>query len=182
MRDTFTVMARTKKKSGGNPAKKAAAADDQFADSEDFPEANTIADLKEAKASGAPAKPKPTKKQPTLKDEWDFAAKLRFRWGTKGAKTLAFIVRAVLFVVTFFVIWLVALGIASSMVPNIVSMVSESSGLTLEDRLDLVLVGWVLPAMFLLGLLFVATCALFWWIWRVHLRLGNRFKAYVLGE
>lgn len=181
-------MARTKTKtrSASSPAKTTAPNADpavaEFAEAEDFPEAETIADLKKASATaGSGAAGKKKKSNQKKKDDWSVAERLRFKWGTGGVKTLSFLIRIVLFVMLVIVVWTAVLSIASALVPTVGQLVSDGTGVTFESRLDHIIMGLLMPTLFLNGLLFVLVCVLVKKLWIFHVRLGTKARNVLLG-
>lgn len=181
-------MARTKTKarsasSSVKTAERSELATADFAEAEDFPEAQTVAELKKAAAtSGKTSATKKTTKQKAKEpDAWSVAERLRFKWGMGGVKTLSFLIRLVLFAVLVIVVWTLALTIASGVVPTVAQLVSDGTGVTFESRLDQIVMGLLLPTLFLNGLLFVLVCVSVKKLWNLHIRLGNKARNVLLG-
>lgn len=162
--------------------------DAEFASAEEVPEAQTISELKQAKREGAgaakpsaPESAKKTKKRAgqTKSSHRDtslpFGQRVRLRLGERTTGAVVLLIRSVLFVLLALVTWLLSLGVAASVVPDVVGMVATASGAesgSLTEEGALIYVG--LPSLFLIGLLFVLVCVVIRALWRIHLRIGDK--------
>lgn len=162
-----------------------------FADSDETPEAETIADLKKdsdgvakvKKATKSSGAKRPKKGSPSHRDRnllFPERMALRERGGLL-LKLMNLAFRLGLFLVTAFVIVTAAMVTAATAVPSVVVLVGEQTGgLDGGFPLEIALVAWGLPSLFVIGLLFVVFCAAGRWVWRKHLRIGDKMRDYLL--
>lgn len=153
----------------------------EFADPEDAPAAETIADLKEAAVSKSQTKGASAVKN-RVSREWTTGEKIRFKWGIAGAKSVVLLARIMLAAVALVMIWMVVIAIASSVVPMTVQVMSTGTGVSFESPLADVVIWLILPALFLNGLLLVLTCVVVKKIWQFQASTGDRIRDALVGE
>lgn len=101
---------------------------------------------------------------------------IRMRWGAGGAKGLYVAGRAGLWVLSGAAIYLLAMYVSVKMVPNVMVMVQRGTGIPSDADLPLLLAGWIVPSVFLLGLLFALTVTVMRGIWRWQRRQALKLR------
>lgn len=92
---------------------------------------------------------------------------------------LVWVVMEALFALVHLVL---ALFAATNLVPRIVVLVQNGSGITLDDIPELVVAGWLLPSLFLIALLFVLVLFLCRAIRAAHTRLRGAVRGALVHE
>lgn len=108
--------------------------------------------------------------------------RIRIRFGETGAKGVYGFVRGVLLVATVFLSWILALFAATNLTPNLMLVVSESSGLKANAAFDQVLVSWIAPSLVLVLLVTALVIAVVTWLWKTQRKLGDKARRALLGE
>lgn len=138
----------------------------------------TAADRAADRAGKAQARAKEAQTSSTL----PLGDRIRIRWGAGGAKALYGFIRGVLLVATVLLSWILALFAASNVAPNLMLVISETSGLKADAAFDQVLVSWVAPSLVLILLLTALVIAVVAWLWKTQIKLGAKARRALLGE
>lgn len=101
---------------------------------------------------------------------------IRMRWGAGGAKGLYVAARAGLWVLSGAVIYLLAMYVSVKVVPNVMVMVQRGTGVPSDADLPLLLAGWIVPSVFMLGLIFVLAVTVMRGIWRWQRRQAQKLR------
>lgn len=138
----------------------------------------TAADRAADRAGKAQARAKEAQTSSTL----PLGDRIRIRWGAGGAKALYGFIRGVLLGATVLLSWILALFAASNVAPNLMLVISETSGLKADAAFDQVLVSWVAPSLVLILLLTALVIAVVAWLWKTQIKLGAKARRALLGE
>lgn len=130
------------------------------------------------RASKAEARAKEAQRSATI----PLGDRIRIRWGLNGAKAVLGFVRGGLLLFTVVFSWILALFAATNVAPNLMFVVSETSGLKSNAAFDQVLVSWIAPSLVLILLLTALVIAVVAWVWKAQRRLGDRARRALLGE
>ncbi|WP_049576767.1 hypothetical protein [Nocardiopsis sp. SBT366] len=127
--------------------------------------------------------------EPTAADQADqngakpsIRARTRARLGEKGMQSLVVAARAGLIFSTCFAVYVLAMFIAVTVVPNVFLMVATGTGIGPAAPLEMQLAHWLAPSLFLIGLIFVLVLVVARWLWRAQRRLGEKARRALLGE
>lgn len=101
---------------------------------------------------------------------WD---KTRVRLGAGGSQVASAVLSGVVFVIAIAAIGVLAIGMASRMVPDVVMSVIASMPVPDEPTVEVLLVQWGLPAVFLTAVLVLVYWAVVKGIWRVAMRVSG---------
>ena len=101
---------------------------------------------------------------------WD---KTRVRLGAGGSQVASTVLSGVVFVIAIAAIGVLAIGMASRMVPNLVMSVVASMPMPDEPTVEIIVIQWGLPALFLTAVLVLVYWAVVKGIWRVALHLSG---------
>lgn len=80
-----------------------------------------------------------------------------------------------------FLYYVIAFFFAVQVVPLTMGFVKAGTGVTLDMPLETVLSAWIVPALFLVGLLFVAVLLVMRGIWRLRIRANAALSAFLFG-
>lgn len=138
----------------------------------------TAADRAADRAGKAQARAKEAQTSSTL----PLGDRIRIRWGAGGAKALYGFIRGVLLGATVLLSWILALFAASNVAPNLMLVISETSGLKADAAFNQVLVSWVAPSLVLILLLTALVIAVVAWLWKTQIKLGAKARRALLGE
>lgn len=92
--------------------------------------------------------------------------KIRLKLGYFGAKAALRIVSVILLLIMALFIYLLVIFTAVSIIPNIAAFIQQGTGIGIDLRLDVVIAGWLLPTVFVVGMVMVAEVAAFRALWR----------------
>lgn len=107
---------------------------------------------------------------------------IRLRWGAGGAKGLYVAGRAGLVVLVSALIYLLAMYVSVKVVPNTMVMVQRGTGIPSDADFPLLLAGWIVPSVFMIGLVFVLTVVVMRGLWRWQLRQGKKLRRALVDE
>lgn len=138
----------------------------------------TAADRAADRAGKAQARAKEAQTSSTL----PLGDRIRIRWGAGGAKALYGFIRGVMLAATVFASWILALFAASNVAPNLMLVISETSGLKADAAFNQVLVSWIAPSLVLILLLTALVIAVVAWLWKTQIKLGAKARRALLGE
>jgi uncharacterized membrane protein len=108
--------------------------------------------------------------------------RIRARVGESGARSVLAAVRAGLVVASGLVSYVLAMFVAVTVVPNLFVVVSTGTGVGPSSPLELQLVHWLAPSLFLIGLVFVLVLVVVRSLWLAQRRLGERARRALLGD
>ena len=107
---------------------------------------------------------------------------LRSRLGPTGIKAFSKAVRTAMIVGNVFVSYIVAVFLASEAVPRIAALVQNTSGVSLDQSVDLVVAHWLLPVVFLSAAMFAVMFVALRSLWRFQRRWAWRLDAALVGS
>ncbi|WP_444961784.1 hypothetical protein [Nocardiopsis sp. M1B1] len=108
--------------------------------------------------------------------------RIRARVGEPGARSVLAAVRAGLVVASGLASYVLAMFAAVTVVPNTFVVVSTGTGVGPSSPLELQLVHWLAPSLFLIGLVFVLVLVVVRSLWLAQRRLGERARRALLGD
>jgi hypothetical protein len=108
--------------------------------------------------------------------------RIRARVGESGARSVLAAVRAGLMVASALASYVLAMFVAVTVVPNLFVVVSTGTGVGPSSPLELQLVHWLAPSLFLIGLVFVLVLVVVRSLWLAQRRLGERARRALLGD
>lgn len=120
---------------------------------------------------------KPTSNERQLATEMPklgFADRLRLRFGQGGATTIAVGVRIALYSAALVISWVTALAVAVRLVPDVIGMILSSIEIPQGAPVEQLVISWVIPALFVAGLLLVVLWTVLRLLWRGTHRLAQR--------
>lgn len=107
---------------------------------------------------------------------------LRSRLGPTGIKAFSKAVRTAMIVGNVFVSYVVAVFLASEVVPRIAALVQNTSGVSLDQSVDLVVAHWLLPVVFLSAAMFAVMFVALRSLWRFQRRWAWRLDAVLVDS
>lgn len=107
---------------------------------------------------------------------------LRSRLGPTGIRAFSKAVRTAMIVGNAFVSYVVAVFLASEAVPRIAALVQNTSGVSLDQSVDLVVAHWLLPVVFLSAAMFAVMFVALRSLWRFQRRWAWRLDAVLVGS
>lgn len=172
----------TKQKTRNKNPQKAPAAD--FVDAGQRPEAETISELK---ASNPPKKTKGSQKQktaskPTYRDKsLPLGDRLYLRFGRRGCINIVLLLRAVMFFAFLLIAITASFTMAIYAVPESMMIITDATGVGPGDSFPLMMMGVLLPGLFMVGMLVALTFSMIVVLWKAMVRLGDRAREAMLG-
>lgn len=109
-------------------------------------------------------------------------ARIRARAGESGARSVLRVVRAGLMIASGLASYVLAMFVAVTVVPNLFVVVSTGTGIGPSSPLELQLVHWLAPSLFLIGLVFVLVLVVVRSLWLAQRRLGEKARRALLGD
>ncbi|MDE3723958.1 hypothetical protein PWG71_21420 [Nocardiopsis sp. N85] len=109
-------------------------------------------------------------------------ARIRARVGESGARSVLVAVRAGLMIGSGLAGYVLAMFVAVTVVPNLFVVVSTGTGVGPTSPLELQLVHWLAPSLFLIGLVFVLVLVAVRSLWLAQRRLGEKARRALLGD
>lgn len=111
-----------------------------------------------------------------------FADRFRLRFGQGGAHAVAIVLRVTLYFVAAIVSWVTALAVATRLVPDMITMVLTSIEVPQGAPVEQLVVSWVIPALFVAGLLLMILWTVLRLLWRWVHRVANRGQELLTGD
>lgn len=109
-------------------------------------------------------------------------ARIRSRLGRSGTRVLLTVVLSGLRFGAGAIIYVLGMFAAVTVVPNVFLMVSGGSGVGPSSPLEVQLTYWLVPSLFLIGLIFVLVLVAARWLWRAQRRMAAKARRSLLGE
>lgn len=94
------------------------------------------------------------------------ADKIRLKLGYFGAQAVYRMASVALLLILAVFIYLLVIFTAVSIIPNIAAFIQQGTGISIDLRPDVVIAGWLLPTVFVVGMLMVAEVVAFKALWR----------------
>ncbi|WP_431872675.1 hypothetical protein [Nocardiopsis eucommiae] len=110
------------------------------------------------------------------------AARIRTRLGHSGTRALLVVVRSGLRFGAVAATYVLGMFAAVTVVPNVFLMVSGGSGVGPASPLEMQVTYWLVPSLFLIGLIFVLVLVVARWLWRAQGGLATKARRSLLGE
>ncbi|MBB6121579.1 hypothetical protein [Nocardiopsis algeriensis] len=108
--------------------------------------------------------------------------RIRARVGDSGARSVLVAVRAGLAIASGLAGYVLAMFAAVTVVPNLFVVVSTGTGVGPTSPLELQLMHWLAPSLFLIGLVFVLVLVAVRSLWSAQRRLGDKARSALLGD
>lgn len=121
-------------------------------------------------------------KTSTKTDEKSSRKKLWRPTGRIAAATLVVLARTATLIAVIVFAYLLAFFAAVRMVPMIMSFVATGTGVTSEAGFVAMVSLWLMPSVFLIGLVFVGVLALARLVWRMRRKALTRVEDWALGR
>lgn len=110
-----------------------------------------------------------------------FAQRLNLRLGKTGSKGLVKGLFLLMLVVVGLLDYLLVFFLAVSAVPNMMAAVQQGTGVNSTMAMEVVVAGWIVPSLFIVGMMFVLALLVMRSVWRVASKLHRKISVALLG-
>lgn len=130
----------------------------------------------------AKTKTKQTDKPVKAKEMLSAGERYAIRVGAGGAELTRKLLSLAVYMIAATMVYLLAVFVVSSAVPNISMMMLEISGISPDDGLEAKLIFWLLPSLFALALIFALLYAGIRALWRFVGRVSAKIEGFFGGS